>query len=49
VNNTLTKNKRQRYEINGILEKKNGVCASYLKNSVHIFVEKIHKMEVFGG
>jgi hypothetical protein len=30
-------------------EKKNGVCAACLKNSVNIFVEKIHKMGCLEG
>jgi hypothetical protein len=35
--------------MNGILEKKNGECAACLKNSVRIFVEKIHKMGCLEG
>jgi hypothetical protein len=48
VNNTGTK-KRQHYEINGILKRKNGECAACLKNLVRIFVEKIYKMGCLEG
>jgi hypothetical protein len=41
--------KRQRYEIKGILKRKNGECAECFKISVCIFVEEIYKMGVFGG
>jgi hypothetical protein len=45
VNNTGTKN----YEINGILKRKNRVCAACLKNSVRIFVEKTYKTGFLEG
>jgi hypothetical protein len=48
VNNTETK-KKEHYEINGILKKKNGECAACLKYSVLIFVEKIYKMQYLEG
>jgi hypothetical protein len=38
------KQKRQHYEINGILKRKIGECAACLKYSIVIFVEKIYKM-----
>jgi len=38
VNNTKTK--KEHYEINGTLKRKNGECAACLKYSVLIFVEK---------
>jgi hypothetical protein len=42
--------KRQHYEINGILKgEKNGERAACLKNSVHMFVEKIYKMRCLEG
>jgi hypothetical protein len=35
--------------MNGILKRKNRECAACLKNSVLIFVEKIHKMGCLKG
>jgi hypothetical protein len=35
--------------MNGILKRKNGECEACLKNSVRIFVEKIHKMGCLEG
>jgi hypothetical protein len=41
--------KRNPYEIKGILKRKNGECAACLKYSVLIFVEKIYKMQHLEG
>jgi len=38
-----------KYEINGILKRKNGECAACLKYPVRIFVEKIYKMGYLEG
>jgi hypothetical protein len=48
VNNTGTK-KVALWNKQHFVEKKNGVCAACLKNSVHIFVEKIYKMGCLEG
>jgi hypothetical protein len=48
VNSTETK-KRQHYEINGILKRKNAECAACLKYSVLISVEKYIKNATSGG
>jgi hypothetical protein len=48
VNNTETK--KVAYEINGILKRKNGECAAFLKYSVLVFVEKnIYKVQHLEG
>jgi len=39
VNNKYRNQKKEHYEINGILKRKNGDYAAYLKYSVGIFVE----------
>jgi len=41
--------KRWHNEINGILKRKNRECATCLKYSVLIFVEKIYKMQYLEG
>jgi hypothetical protein len=41
--------KRYNYEINGILKRKNGECAAFLKYSVLIFVKKNTKNATSGG
>jgi hypothetical protein len=41
--------KRQHYEINAILKRKIEECAACLKNSVRIFVEKIHEIGCLEG